>query len=558
MASAAIYLNPEAYNTEVPQLMGRIAAGESFLKGYIRHARTDTLRLWNVAAKPQEELEALVRKLEPTNKPISWIGRADRGGLRDPGCLYLPVPGVGQEAWSRQSTVGEHAYSITGVTHTTATQRVMDTLPQLFLSPMQPWDALICTSRAVKASVEDQLEAVWDFFEHRLQAASRPEIRLEMIPLGINTSDFTHKPEERARWRQELDIPDDAVVALFVGRLNFVSKMTPLPMAIALERAAAQTGKEIHWIVCGWAANEKVEKVYHEQTSAFCPSVKYHVLDGRKPEVRFSVWSAADFFLSLSDNIQETFGLTPVEAMAAGLPAVISDWDGYRDTVRHGQDGFRVSTYAPRPGLGNDLAFRHSLNWDSYDAYVGAVSQFTAIDLDEATRAVVNLVKDPGLRRTMGDRARQRAVEDFDWAAIIPRYEALWEDLNTRRPRHPAARPRKLQGNPWRLDPYQLFASYPTEALTAGSMIAAVPGVTVAAAMRVLNSPMLSFIKGFMASEQEFEMLLGHVARHRQARVSDIVAQFPPHRRNHMERTLLWLAKYGLVAIVPRTSSMPT
>ena len=70
MASAAIYLNPEAYNTEVPQLMGRIAAGESFLKGYVRHARTDRLRFWNVAAKPQEELEALVRKLEPTDKPM--------------------------------------------------------------------------------------------------------------------------------------------------------------------------------------------------------------------------------------------------------------------------------------------------------------------------------------------------------------------------------------------------------------------------------------------------------------------------------------------------------
>ena len=32
--------------------------------------------------------------------------------------------------------------------------------------------------------------------------------------------------------------------------------------------------------------------------------------------------------------MQETFGLTPLEAMAAGLPCVVSDWNGYRDTVR--------------------------------------------------------------------------------------------------------------------------------------------------------------------------------------------------------------------------------
>jgi len=25
----------------------------------------------------------------------------------------------------------------------------------------------------------------------------------------------------------------------------------------------------------------------------------------------------------------ETFGLTPIEAMAAGLPCLVSDWDGY-------------------------------------------------------------------------------------------------------------------------------------------------------------------------------------------------------------------------------------
>ena len=60
--------------------------------------------------------------------------------------------------------------------------------------------------------------------------------------------------------------------------------------------------------------------------------------------------AASDLFVSPVDNVQETFGLTPIEAMAAGLPSVVSDWDGYRDTVQHVEHGFRIPTLAPPAG----------------------------------------------------------------------------------------------------------------------------------------------------------------------------------------------------------------
>ena len=64
-----------------------------------------------------------------------------------------------------------------------------------------------------------------------------------------------------------------------------------------------------------------------------------------RPEAtRRSVWHAADVFVSPSDNIQETFGLAVLEAMASGLPVVASDWDGYRDLVADGETGFLVPT----------------------------------------------------------------------------------------------------------------------------------------------------------------------------------------------------------------------
>ena len=46
--------------------------------------------------------------------------------------------------------------------------------------------------------------------------------------------------------------------------------------------------------------------------------------------------------------------------MAAGLPVVVSDWDGYRYTVSDGVEGFRVPTLAPAHARqGEELALQH-------------------------------------------------------------------------------------------------------------------------------------------------------------------------------------------------------
>jgi glycosyltransferase involved in cell wall biosynthesis len=156
-------------------------------------------------------------------------------------------------------------------------------------------------------------------------------------------------------------------------------------------------------------------------------------VDGRPADTRFSIWSAADIFLSFSDNIQETFGLTPVEAMAAGLPAVVTDWDGYRDTIAHGVDGFRIPTIAPRAGLGRDLAYHHANGWMGYELYLVSASLMTSMDHRAAVEALTALVMDPDLRRRMGEAGRRRAYAEFNWSVIIPQYQAFWGELAARR-----------------------------------------------------------------------------------------------------------------------------
>jgi hypothetical protein len=242
--------------------------------------------------------------------------------------------------------------------------------------------------------------------------------------------------------------------------------------------------------------------------------------------------------------------------MAAGLPSVISDWNGYRDTVRHGLDGFRASTYTPRAGLGGDLAFRHSVSWDSYDGFVGAVSQFTAVDIGEAAQAIVDLVKDPALRKRMGDSARRRAQEVFDWSAVIPQYQDLWADMAALRPKLKPQRSRGAPDNPWRLDPYRLFSSYPSEQLTSHTLLSLAPGVTPPDAAELRAAPIVKTVVGILPPQAELERIIGAIMVGRRPTVASVLNEFPQARRLYMERCIVLLAKYGLVVIHPKTATM--
>ncbi|MBJ7253045.1 MAG: hypothetical protein JHC89_16970, partial [Acetobacteraceae bacterium] len=74
------------------------------------------------------------------------------------GSLFLPGPGLESYAYWRRRSGNQRAFSLCGVTHTTSTDRVMDALAHSLTAPVQPWDAIICTSRAVQSMVRRQLQ----------------------------------------------------------------------------------------------------------------------------------------------------------------------------------------------------------------------------------------------------------------------------------------------------------------------------------------------------------------------------------------------------------------
>ena len=125
------------------------------------------------------------------------------------------------------------------------------------------------------------------------------------------------------------------------------------------------------------------------------------LLDGENLALGERAWAAADIFVSMADNHQETFGLTPVEAMACGLPVIASDWNGYRDTVRHGETGWLVPSHQPAQGMSRELA-RYALGGHDYDSFVGRLMQEVVIDPAALVVALERLIGDPAAAAPAG------------------------------------------------------------------------------------------------------------------------------------------------------------
>ena len=553
-----IYYHPEAYTTSGPKLMGRNAAGESFLRGYLTHSHATAF--WAQVQKQEhgQHFAAQV-KAQGRSETVHAVTPHNLGALAQAGLVYYPGPGIGQHAFHRVAATGAHTgWSLCGITHTTSSAGAMDALSELITAPVQPWDAVICTSTAVKDNVTRLLQAQANMLKERLGISKLVLPMLPVIPLGIHTQDFVYTDAQKTAARKRLEANDNTLVVLFMGRLSFHAKAHPLAMYQALQKAAQlvkASGKKVKLVECGWHANEFIQKAYQDAARQACPDVEVITLDGRKAQDRETAWAGADVFCSLSDNIQETFGIVPIEAMAAGLPVVVSDWDGYKDTVRHEVDGYRIATVMPEAGLATDLALRHALEVDTYDMYCGHTCTLVSVDIEAAALAFTKLFESPALRQSMGAAGRERAQQVYDWKVIIAQYEALWAEQDRVRlaaMQDTAKVPAKLE-QPWpaRMDPFHAFASYPTLALKPSTMLALVDNSLEEATARLQTyqaMAMVSFAKFVLPSDAEVEAVLKQAAAGPKAAI-ELVQTIDNARKPFVFRTLAWLLKMGILKV---------
>lgn len=463
------------------------------------------------------------------------------------GTLFRNDPNLPAAAWTRRACGADTAYGLCGLTHTLTPIEAMRWISDSILAPMHPWDALICTSQAARRMVEALSEAWSEHLRERLGIGGRVPISLPVIPLGIDTGRFAAKPDDaatRARWRARLGIGEEDAMVLFLGRLSYYEKAHPYPMHAALELAARRTRRTVHLVQAGRFPDPAHEALYRDNAARFAPSVRTHIIDGADPELD-GLWAAGDIFTSLSDNVQETFGLTPVEAMAAGLPVVVSDWDGYRDTVEHGVTGLRVRTVMAPAGSGTDIAnlYLHSSN---YPRHLGLVSQCTAVDVAEAAEAYLRLIEDRELRAAMGAAGRRRAVERYDWSRIIPQYETLWAELDAMRAASRAEGARWPTVTPLSPDPFRLYAAFPTASAADGCRLRPVDDWRERVAA-ICDDPLNQINAPAMPAQPA--ALLERVEVAGRPTLGALLASFPADRHASVRQTVVWLMKMHLLTI---------
>jgi D-inositol-3-phosphate glycosyltransferase len=232
-------------------------------------------------------------------------------------------------------------------------------------------DQLICASEGEK----DLLISAY--------GASRENV--SVVPCGVDTLRF--RPMKRDRVRCKLGLPDDEPIVLFVGRIE------PLKGIDVLVQAMACLETEARLLVVGGDGKDVGRKAQlMELAAGLGIADRVTFLDAVPHSDLPLYYNAAD--VCVVPSYYESFGMVALEAMACGVPVVVSRVAGLKETVRDGRTGYLVPWRCPEPF---------------------------------AERLELLLSNEP-LRRKLGREARAEA-ERFRWSEVATQVEDVYHDL---------------------------------------------------------------------------------------------------------------------------------
>ena len=221
---------------------------------------------------------------------------------------------------------------------------------------------------------------------HRHDWATRAiRSRSSVIYNGVDTEHFAPQaePARKIAERAARAIPRDAFVIGTVGRLAPEKNQRILIDALS---ALREQGVPAHLLLVGDGSERAALEAYADRTRM----TRHVTFAGAQQDVR-ALLSIMDVFVLPSTRV-ETFSNAALEAMAMGLPVVLSRIGGADEMIRNGVDGYTLCV----------------------DALAAALPPLLiALQADERSRAL------------LGRRARERVEQHFSFDAMVNAYQAL-------------------------------------------------------------------------------------------------------------------------------------
>jgi D-inositol-3-phosphate glycosyltransferase len=204
-----------------------------------------------------------------------------------------------------------------------------------------------------------------------LQAFYRADpTRISVIPCGVDLDLFRPLPRDQAR--ALLNLPVDAKIVLFVGRLEPIKGVDVLLDALSHLDCDGCHGLTL--IVGGnLDGTEAARLLAIRDRLGLADSVRFVGAQEQRTLPYF--YAAAD--VCVVPSFYESFGMVAIEAMACGLPVIASRAGGLQFTVRDGQTGLLV---LPGDSLALAAALQQLLTDDDLRSRLGTEGKRVACD----------------------------------------------------------------------------------------------------------------------------------------------------------------------------------
>ncbi len=221
--------------------------------------------------------------------------------------------------------------------------------------------------------------------EKELASVLQLEANSIVIPNGLDLSEFSQLPE-LGRFRKKYPQTRGKLVIAYLGRLHYVKGLELLIPAFAKVKS-----ENTMLVIIGSGDNHYLKKIMS--------LVKQH---GISDQVIFTgmlhgsdrIEALRDSDIFILPSYQENFGIAVAEALAAGLPVLISDQVNLQQEIRH--------------------------------AEVGAVFPN---HIDQIADTMVKWINDTELRKATAARSRPFVWENYDWDKIALQWKEMYRKI---------------------------------------------------------------------------------------------------------------------------------